>query len=491
MNRCFSYIGIVDSMPGDAEKALAGIEGYSIYRIKQVNNDRILFFELNKRDRLGKTASAGLIFEIMPNHGDVYFVDNDLKIKSSLRRNKHGIYSYPSPLKKPTILDIDEPYLRSILENKGDPAKEFYGLNSRDILNLSLSRDGDQEEILHDMREYVAQAAKPGTAWAIRLKDGYSGFSLVNPRLLPDESTVEFESALAMYEQYYSSNSEENAAASNLIKILKNEIAKTEKRISKIKAELSDAENADLYSSLAELILANINNIPKGADSVNLKSLGDDSGLELEIKLNPSKSASANAKEYFRKAKKARASKDTLEKRLSDSEKYFTRLLDLHEGSIENTEDLGAGLRDLGLLAEKKAKPKKPEPRKPYRSFRASCGWEILIGKSNRDNDELTFHIAAGDDYWFHAWQAAGSHTVLRLPDKSSKPDKQTLMEAASLAAWFSKARNSSKVPVAYTQVKYVRKPRKFPPGKVLIEREKELMVRPADPDDYAKSGSE
>jgi predicted ribosome quality control (RQC) complex YloA/Tae2 family protein len=73
----------------------------------------------------------------------------------------------------------------------------------------------------------------------------------------------------------------------------------------------------------------------------------------------------------------------------------------------------------------------------------------------------------------------------LRLPDKSSKPDRQTLLEAASLAAWHSKARNSAKVAVAYTQVKYVRKPRKFPAGKVLVEREKQLMVKPANPDDF------
>ncbi len=110
-----------------------------------------------------------------------------------------------------------------------------------------------------------------------------------------------------------------------------------------------------------------------------------------------------------------------------------------------------------------------------------------MIGKSNRDNDELTLRIASKDDYWFHAWQAAGSHTVLRLPAKNSVPDKQTLLEAASLAAHFSKARRSSKVPVLYTRVKYVRKPRKFPPGKVIVEREKQLMVKPADPGDFGR----
>jgi predicted ribosome quality control (RQC) complex YloA/Tae2 family protein len=115
----------------------------------------------------------------------------------------------------------------------------------------------------------------------------------------------------------------------------------------------------------------------------------------------------------------------------------------------------------------------------------ASNGWDILVGRTNTDNDELTFKIARKDDYWFHAWQAAGSHVVLRLPNKEAIPDKMILLEAASLAAHFSKARTSTKVPIACTQVKYVRKSKNFPPGKVLVEKEKQLMVKPANPDDF------
>jgi predicted ribosome quality control (RQC) complex YloA/Tae2 family protein len=481
-----SWVGVSAGLPEAAEKALPGIEGYSINEIRQVNEDRILYLGLTKSDRLGKALSAGLILEVMPRIGDAYFVGKDMKIKSTLRRKSIKSYSYPLPLKKPTVLSNDKGLLASALENSRDPLKELYGLNDRDIINLSLSGDDDVEGILHDLREYVSQAIKPGPAWIIVSNNEFAGFSLVKPALLQSESALELESAPAMYDRYYESASGaggQSVLTGNLARILKNEIGKIEKKKSRIEAGLAEAERADLYRTYAELILVNMNEIPKGADSVTLRPVDNASGQEVNITLDPARTPAANAREYFRKSKKAATSKVILEMRLREVERYLAVLEGLKQLPAEQTAELEHKMRELGLLADGAATPRKTEPRKPYRSFRSSCGWEILVGKSNRDNDELTFHIASKEDYWFHAWQSAGSHTVLRLPDKSSKPDKQTLTEAAALAAYFSKARNSSKVPVAYTQVKYVRKPRKFPPGKVLVERERELMVKPADPD--------
>lgn len=487
-----AYISTIGSLPPKSEKVLPGIEGFSISEIRQINNDRILYLSLAKKDRLGKIVPAGLVVEMIPNIGDAFFVDPDLKVKSTLKGKKIKSYKYPSPLKKPTILNMDEGLLKSIMEKESDPANEIYGLNHRDLLNLSLSGENDIDGILYDLKEYAAQAVKPGPAWIISSNNEYTGFSLVKPVLTHDETAVEFESALEMYEHYYravSAGVEKSGPAGNLSKILKSEIARTEKKISKIETGLDEAERAEIYRQYGEMILVNINNIPRGVDSVTLRPLNSPGAEEISISLNPAKTAAANAKDYFKKSKKAASSMTILEKRLHESKQYLAELRNLNQISAEDVNELEDRMRELGLLAEKKATRKKVEPRKPYRSFHASCGWEILVGKSNKDNDELTFHIASKEDYWFHAWQAAGSHTVLRLPDKSARPDKQTLMEAASLAAWFSKARHSSKVPVACTQVKYVRKPRKFPPGKVLVEREKELMVKPANPDLFAAKG--
>jgi predicted ribosome quality control (RQC) complex YloA/Tae2 family protein len=186
---------------------------------------------------------------------------------------------------------------------------------------------------------------------------------------------------------------------------------------------------------------------------------------------------------YFDKSRKFSKSIPILKTRVKKSKKRLDTLEHLQLETDLDINEIKEKMIELRLIKSDKAGTikKRVEPRKPYKIYKASCGWDILVGRSNRENDELTLKIAAKYDYWFHAWQASGSHVVLRLPDKTVIPDKQTLLEAASLAAYYSKARGASKVPVVYTQAKYVRKPKKFPPGKVLVEREKQLMVKPKE----------
>jgi len=116
------------------------------------------------------------------------------------------------------------------------------------------------------------------------------------------------------------------------------------------------------------------------------------------------------------------------------------------------------------------------------RSYVTSEGWTVLVGRSNEENDWLTHRFAHPEDYWLHAHGVPGSHVVLRREGRRDNPSVRTLEEAASFAAFFSKARHSSKAPVLYTLKKYVRKPRGAKPGLAVCEREKTLMVRPRDP---------
>jgi predicted ribosome quality control (RQC) complex YloA/Tae2 family protein len=110
----------------------------------------------------------------------------------------------------------------------------------------------------------------------------------------------------------------------------------------------------------------------------------------------------------------------------------------------------------------------------------------VLIGRSNEGNDYVTHHLARPEDYWFHVHGAAGSHVVLRRGKGKNEPSKQTVEEVAAWAAFYSQARTAGRVPVIVTRKKYVRKPRKAPPGLAVCEREKTLMVRPREPEDAA-----
>jgi predicted ribosome quality control (RQC) complex YloA/Tae2 family protein len=116
--------------------------------------------------------------------------------------------------------------------------------------------------------------------------------------------------------------------------------------------------------------------------------------------------------------------------------------------------------------------------RKGVRSFRSRDGWEILVGKSARDNDALTFRLARGNDWWFHLAPAAGSHVVARNPDGGRELPQETLLDAAHLAVHFSKMRNTDRADVTYAQAKHVRRIKGAPPGKVQVERPKTIFVR-------------
>ena len=108
---------------------------------------------------------------------------------------------------------------------------------------------------------------------------------------------------------------------------------------------------------------------------------------------------------------------------------------------------------------------------------------KIFVGKDGDDNDRTTFDHAKPYELWFHASQCPGSHVVMKYPDKSFEPSKAEIAETAAIAAYYSKARNSKTVPVAYTEKRYVRKPRKAKPGLVTLEREKTVMVEPHKPE--------
>jgi predicted ribosome quality control (RQC) complex YloA/Tae2 family protein len=126
--------------------------------------------------------------------------------------------------------------------------------------------------------------------------------------------------------------------------------------------------------------------------------------------------------------------------------------------------------------------PRAPSARHQPRRLRTNEGWDVLIGRTNEGNDFLTHQLARPEDYWFHVHGAPGSHVVLRRGKGKNEPSRRTLEEVASWAAYYSQARTAGKVPVIYTRKKYVRKPRKAPAGLAVCEREKSLMVRPAEP---------
>ncbi|UCE18389.1 MAG: NFACT family protein [Gemmatimonadota bacterium] len=255
-----------------------------------------------------------------------------------------------------------------------------------------------------------------------------------------------------------------------------------------IKRELENARQGKEYQRKGELLVANMGLLKRGLHHADVIDYYHSDRPHITIELDPKLSPQENAKAYFRKAKKAKTAKGILEKRLllidQNLERLQTYSLEFERAKDQKT--LLAFQRkmvDAGILSEKKPKGRRTASQKRhFRTFCTSSGWDVLVGRNNKENDIVTFHLAAPNDLWFHARGTAGSHVVLRRRQGREEPDKATIHEAASVAAYFSKSRTAAFVPVSYTERRYVRKPKGAAPGTVIIEREKTLMVEPKLP---------
>jgi predicted ribosome quality control (RQC) complex YloA/Tae2 family protein len=251
------------------------------------------------------------------------------------------------------------------------------------------------------------------------------------------------------------------------------------------------AEHAELRRE-AETLAAYQTRVPPGAHSVDLPDLYDASRTRT-IVLDPAHPVHAQIEKRFRRAAKLERSADHATRRIAlvarEREELAASL-----SVLERTTSFNEALRTLESIRAKfdididetprpAGAPKKREAEKTYRSFDVDPRWFVLVGRSNFENDEITFQVAKPTDYWFHAQGVPGSHVVLRSRGGRDGPPAHVIEKTASIAAHFSKAKHSSLVPVIYTQRKYVRKFRGARPGQVTCEREKMVMVPPLLPE--------
>ncbi|MCK4547498.1 MAG: NFACT family protein [Candidatus Eisenbacteria sp.] len=239
------------------------------------------------------------------------------------------------------------------------------------------------------------------------------------------------------------------------------------------------------FRRFGELIISNLHSLKTGSSELTVIDHYDPSRPHIRIPADPAKSPRVNAEKYFAKARKAQRSKKALAteiRRLTQRKEQLEREMDVIAGM--ETDALLARARDSGLLPSTKGETRSPKEHPTlFRTFTTSTGWTVWVGRNDRQNDLLTHSHAASHDYWFHARGMAGSHVVLRRPDKRQRPSPKTIQEAAEIAAYYSRGRNSKTVDVSYTEKKYVRKPRKGRPGLALVTNEEVIFVKPRLPE--------
>ena len=305
-----------------------------------------------------------------------------------------------------------------------------------------------------------------------------------------------------------------------LVRALKRYRSRLARKLEAIRGDLAEAERAPEFRRFGEALLSYLRQVPARASNVTLPDPADH-GKSIEIELDPNLNGQGNAQRYFKRAAKGERGLSEIPPRVARTEREIRALTELLSRTEvgEASPDAEPGQADPELLRDLEAAfskipsvlresvgaarlgPKRtpiakgeiraPSSRLQPRRLKTSEGWDVLIGRSNEGNDYLTHKLARSEDYWFHVHGAAGSHVVLRRGKGKDEPSKQTLVEVAAWAAFYSQARTAGKVPVIYTRKKYVRKPRGGKPGLAVCEREKTVMVRPEEPEKTSLAESE
>ena len=304
-----------------------------------------------------------------------------------------------------------------------------------------------------------------------------------------------------------------------IARALKRYLARLTRKVEALRGDLAEARRGAEFRTYGETLLAYLRQVPARKSEVELPD-PHHPARNLTVPLDPTIAPAANAARYFKRASKAERGLKEVPPRLSAAEAeahvlavLLERVRTLAEGASDSAHpddatldrDLEAALatvppsiaRALGVAPARTAAdsrtaraprgaagrrreelPARYQPRR----LKTREGWDVMIGRSNEGNDYLTHQLARPEDYWFHVHGAAGSHVVLRRGKSKDEPSKKTIEEVSSWAAFYSQARTAGKVPVIVTRKKYVRKPRKGPPGLALCTHEKTLIVRPAEP---------
>jgi len=428
------------------------VNGGVITAVEQYKHDRIIKFTVKSFDKLGRAKQNFIFIELFQN-GNIILTGEDESVRSSLKRKLSSGDNYDTARSENPVLEIlltektGEEQLTLIKECKLFP-----------YLNAELLTPAQIRQVITRIKPHLIQTESG-------VISGYTFYQPLLKEPLQAKEHQSFLEAIAVYIDSY--NPKKSRTVERLIKQQK----KIQKKIDVIKTDLEEAKNHEKYSRYGELILANLSELSKGETIYSVTDPYSSEAEKVEIEADPAQTPDQNANRYFIRARKFKASITVLKKRLV-----------IEKQKLKEIESKIADPPVSETTFVKKSRKGKPEAKIPYRHVSLEDDWQVYIGKSAHVNDELTFSFAHKGDIWMHAWQAAGSHLILRHSDKKAIPPKHVLLQAASLAAFYSKAKHSSKVPVIYTEVRHVRKVRNAP-GKVIVLREKQLMVKPLSPD--------
>jgi len=477
--------------------------GAHILSVSQPNFERMLVLELDTHDELGFNIKKKLIIELMGRNSNAILVDADGRIIDCMRRMDFAgdalrrllpgmIYRLPPAQSKTAFFSADEDELRHCCTtaDRSMPMDKwllscFAGLSPLVCREISHRCGEDWNRLPAFLEALQASVLKREFSPCLVTQEGRPlDFSFMNMGQFGAgaENTV-YDSFSQLLDAFYAkrdSAESKRRRSHELMKTVKNMRDRLERKLAGQREELRRTEGREEVRIQAELITANIYRLKKGDRELVCSNYYLEDSPEIKIPLDVLKTPQQNAAVMYKTYNKLKAARQHLTVLIQDGEKqldYLNSVLDQIQRA-ETEADLAAirrELTDTGYIKRaKNSRPDKVKARQPYR-YISDEGFEILAGRSNAQNDELTTKIARRTDIWLHTQKVHGSHVIIHC--EGEEPGELTLMQAASIAVYHSQGRDGGKTAVDYTMVRNVRKPSGALPGKVIYTEYKTLMA--------------
>ncbi len=490
--------------------------GGKITDIRQDGLERILFIDFECTDELGDVVHLTVACEIMGKYSNIILINKDGKIIDSVRRVDSGMsrarlvlpgmtYELPPRDNRLSFITSSQEEIRVALSEQktGEISKAlirvFEGISpviarewafystkgietdisviDENIMNrLLFIISRTKEDILNDNINYTVIKTKEGTP-----KDfSFMHISQYGTMMI----SYDMETACQTLDYFYAARDDDSRIrqrANDLFKLLMNLADRISKRIANQKQELILCEGKDKMKLMGDLLSANIYRIKKGDKEAVLENFYDQDCSEIKIDLDIRLTPSKNAQKYYHEYKKSVTAEKKLAEQIKLGEDELAYIESVFDSLTRARSDIDVielrmELAEQGYIRTSRLKGKPPKEQPPLK-FRSSDGFLISVGKNNKQNDKLTLKTAGKNDLWFHTHDITGSHVILFT--EGNEPSDKAVREAAMLAAYHSKGRNSSQVPVDYTQARYVKKPAGAKPGMVIFKNNLTVYVKP------------
>lgn len=469
------------------------LEGAKLLKIKQLDNDRVVYFEFLTRNELGDKLPLLLSAEIMGRYSNVILINQSTnKIIDTIKhvgmdQNRYrtllpgATYRQPPTQNKENPFEQDSNTFEELIQKypnrevlADNLLKQYQGISRDNALALADKLHSSNNSV-QAFNNFLAMTEDP-----IPTMNG-NNFSI----FADNPNNKKFTTLSEMLDVFYHTKANRDRVqqqGGQLLHVIRKNLQRNKKKLKKLSNELKATENTDEYRIKGEVLTTYLYQIKRGMTKITLPNFYDNN-KEITISLSNQLSPSQNAQKYFKKYQKLKNAVTFVNEQIELTKKEVAYLEEI-QTQIElatpaDLNDIKTELQQEGYIKKKQQKSKhssRVKINKPE-SFIASDGTEILVGKNNLQNEKLTLHTAKKTDIWLHAKNIPGSHVII----KSNNPSDETLFEAAMLAAYFSKFRSSANVPIDYVQVKNIRKPNGSKPGFVIYEGQKTLTVTPTE----------